>query len=99
MRKIISLTIFLFLLSMPAMADQITLKNGDRLTGKIVKSDGSKLVVKTELIGEVSVDLAAVNSITTDQPLYVTLADGRTVSGILSASEGKAELRAANSNA
>lgn len=99
MRKTISLTVFLILLSVPAMADQITLKNGDRLTGKIVKSDGSKLVVQSELIGEVSVDLSAVNNITSDQPLYVTLADGRTVSGVLTASENKAELRAANSNA
>ena len=97
--KSITLPILLFLLSGTAIADQITLKNGDRLSGKIVKSDGSKLVVQTELIGEVSVDLSAVNSITSDQPLYVTLADGRTVSGILTASENKAELRAANSNA
>ena len=86
-------------LSSPAIADQIVLKNGDRLTGKIVKSDGSKLVVQTELVGEVSVDLSAVNSITSDQPLYVTLADGRTVSGILTASENKAELLVANANA
>jgi putative salt-induced outer membrane protein YdiY len=97
MKKTISITIFLVLLSGTAIADQITLKNGDRLTGKIVKSDGSKLVIKTELIGEVSVALSDVNSITSDQPLHVTLADGRTVSGIITVSETKAELRAANS--
>ena len=99
MRKTIGVTIFLILLSGPALADQIILTNGDRLTGKIVKSDGSKLVVKTELIGEVSVDLSAVNSITSDQPLHVTLADGRTISGVMTASETKAELRKGNSNA
>jgi putative salt-induced outer membrane protein YdiY len=99
MKKAITLTIFLILLSSTAMADQIVLKNGDRLTGKIVKSDGGKLVVRTELIGEVSVDLSAVNTITSDQQLYITLADGRTVSGVMTVSETKAELRAANSNA
>lgn len=99
MKRAITLSIFLILLaSKLAIADQLVLKNGDRLTGKIVKSDGSKLVVQTELVGEVSVDLSAVNSITSDQPLYVTLADGRTVTGILTASENKAELRVANSN-
>lgn len=99
MRKTITLTIFLLLLSVQASADQITLKNGDRLTGKIIKSDGAKLVVKTELIGDVSVDLSAVTAITSDQPLYVTLADGRTVSGTMIVSENKVELRARNSNA
>lgn len=99
MRKIIGLTVFLILLSGQAIADQIVLKNGDRLTGKIIKSDGDKLVMKTDLIGDVTVDLASVRSITSDQPLYVTLADGRTVSGVMSVSEGKAELHTNNSNA
>lgn len=98
MKKAITVTILLILLPSPTIADQLILKNGDRLTGKIVKSDGSKLVVQTELVGEVSVDLSAVNSITSDQPLYVTLADGRTVSGMLTASENKAELRSSTAN-
>lgn len=80
------------------LSDQFTLKNGDRLTGKIVKSDGGKLVIKTELLGDLAVDLAAVTTITTDQQLYVTLADGRTLSGVFSASGDKAELRPANAS-
>jgi len=99
MKNIIGLTVFLFLLATPAIADQITLKNGDRLTGKILKSDGNKLVIKTELLGDVSVDMSAITSITSDEPLYVTLADGRTVSGVMSVADGKAELRVANSKA
>ena len=98
MRKIIGLTLFLLLLSGPAVADQIVLKNGDRLSGKIVKADGDKLVMKTELVGDVTVALASVRNITSDQPLYVTLADGRTVSGVMTVSEAKAELRSSNSN-
>ena len=34
--------------SCPVLADQIVLKNGDRFTGTIVKSDGKELVLKTE---------------------------------------------------
>ena len=98
MRKPLALTIFLFLFSGTAIADQIVLKNGDRLTGKIIKSDGAKLVLKSELIGDVSVDLSSVRSITSDEPLYVTLADGRTVSGVMTVTDGKAELRTGNSN-
>src|SRR5262249_4768784 len=98
MRNILALTIFLLLLSGTAIADQIVLKNGDRLTGKIIKADGAKLVLKSELIGDVSVDLSAVRSITSDEPVYVTLADGRTVSGVMTVSDGKAELRTGNAN-
>jgi hypothetical protein len=36
------------------LADQVTLKNGDRVTGQIVKKDGDKLTVKSGLMGEVS---------------------------------------------
>jgi len=36
------------------MADQVTLKNGDRLTGTIVKSDGKTVLIKTEFAGEVT---------------------------------------------
>jgi putative salt-induced outer membrane protein YdiY len=41
----------------------------------------------------VSVDLSSVSNIISDQPLYVTLADGRTVSGTFSSSGDKAEVR------
>jgi hypothetical protein len=54
------------------VADQITLKNGDRVTGKFVKTEGGKLVVATDLFGDVSVDLANVSNIATDQPLCCT---------------------------
>jgi len=99
MRKTVALTIFLLLLSGRALADQIVLKNGDRLTGKIVKADGAKLVLKSELIGDVTVELSSIRSITSDEPLYVTLADGRTVSGVMTVTDGTAEVRSANSKA
>jgi putative salt-induced outer membrane protein YdiY/small nuclear ribonucleoprotein (snRNP)-like protein len=99
MKRLLTCTVLLIALATQTSADQITLKNGDRVSGKIVKTDGSKLVVTTDLLGDVSVDLAAVSNITTAQPLYVTLEDGRTVSGLLTASADKAELKPANANA
>ena len=98
MRRLLTCTVLLLAFAVQTSADQITLRNGDRVTGKIVKTDGGKLVVTTDLLGDVSVDLAAVTNITTDQPIYVTLEDGRTVSGTLTASADKMELRAANAN-
>ena len=49
----------------PAMlfADQIVLKNGDRLTGVIETSDDKTLLIKTEFAGEVTVQWSAVQDI------------------------------------
>ena len=98
MKRTVVLLIILFALGGDALGDQITLKNGDRVTGKIVKSDGGKLMVKTDLLGDIAVDLAAITALTTDQTLYLTLSDGRTLSGALSASGDKAEVQPANAS-
>lgn len=76
-----------------ALADQIGLKNGDRLTGTIVKSDGKTLTIKSEFAGTVSVPLDAVTQITSDQPLYLTLKDSQTLVGTVGAAEGKLTVR------
>ena len=99
MKKTVRLIILILALGVTAQADQITLKNGDRLTGKILKSDGAKLVISTELLGDVAVELAVVTGITSDQSVFITLSDGRTLSGVLSVSGDKAELRRSNASA
>lgn len=67
-----------------ANGDQLTLKNGDRISGTVVKSDGKSLILKSDLMGEVKIALDDISTITADKPLYVTLADGRTVLGVVS---------------
>ena len=74
-------------------ADQITLKNGDRVTGAIVKKDGKTLTVKTESLGIVTVPWEQVVTIQSDAPLNVVLPDGKTVQATLQTSEGKVELK------
>lgn len=70
----------LLLLAIPALADQIVLKNGDRLTGSITKSDSKELVIKTDYAGDVTVKFDAIQSITSAGDLNVTLG-GKTVVG------------------
>jgi len=77
-------------------ADQITLKNGDHLSGTIVKSDGKTLVLHTEFAGDVTVQFAAITQITTDKPLHVALSNGQTVVGPITTSDGKLEVAAKN---
>ncbi|HET9405827.1 MAG TPA: DUF481 domain-containing protein [Candidatus Sulfotelmatobacter sp.] len=62
-------------------ADQITLKNGDHLTGKIVKSDGKTIVLHTDAAGDVTLQFSAIQQITTDQDLHVELKNGKTAVG------------------
>jgi putative salt-induced outer membrane protein YdiY len=62
-------------------ADQIVLKNGDRLTGTITKSDDKVLIIKTEFAGDVTVQWSAVQGITSTQPLHVAMSGGKTVVG------------------
>jgi len=55
MRKIVTVAgIFLFWGAAGAWADQVTLKNGDRLTGAIVKADGKTLLLKTDYAGDLT---------------------------------------------
>jgi putative salt-induced outer membrane protein YdiY len=79
-------------LASAALADQITLKNGDRLSGKIVKSDGKTLVLHTEFAGDVTLQFAAITQITTDEPLHVALSNGQTVVGPITTSDGRFEV-------
>jgi putative salt-induced outer membrane protein YdiY len=75
-----------------ASADQVTLKNGDRLTGTIVKSDSKTLFLKTDSAGDVTVKWDAVSAIVSSQPLSVQLKNGQVVSGNLTTDDGKFEV-------
>jgi putative salt-induced outer membrane protein len=72
-----------------ACADQITLTNGDRLTGTIIKSDGKTLLIKTELAGDVNVQWSAITSIVSSQNLHLGLKDGQTIVGTVTTNDGK----------
>jgi putative salt-induced outer membrane protein YdiY len=66
-----------------AFADQVTLKNGDRLTGTIVKFDEEKLLLKTDYAGDVNLQWAAVAGITSAEPLHIVLKSGRIIDGVV----------------
>lgn len=89
--RICAVVLFCFAAAV-AKADQITLKNGDRLSGTIVKTDGAAkaLLIKTDLEGTVTVKWDGITGLTSTAPLYLTLKDGQTIVGVVTASaEGK----------
>ena len=57
-------------------ADQVVLKNGDIITGTVIKKDGDKLTLKSEFLGEVTMPWSAVKSLKSDQELNVVLPSG-----------------------
>jgi hypothetical protein len=69
-------------------ADQLVLKNGDRISGTVVKSDGRVLLIKTDFEGDVTVQWSAIDSITSTQPLHIATADGKTIVGPLTTTNG-----------
>jgi hypothetical protein len=81
------------LLAQVLLADQVTLKNGDRITGEIVKKDGKILTVKTSSFGTVTVSWDEVADIQSDKPLNVVTPDGKAVQSTLRTSQGKIELK------
>jgi len=73
-------------------ADQVTLKNGDRLTGTVVKSDGKELVLHTDAAGDVTLKFDAIQEIKTDAELHVTVKGGKTAVGPVTTTDGKLEV-------
>jgi len=91
-RKSLLLLMAIFLLGPALFADQVSLKNGDRLTGTIVKSDAKTLVLKTEAAGDVTFQWSAIDAITSTQPLHVGLAGGQTVVGPVATKDGQIQV-------
>ena len=84
--------ISVFGFSLTSVADQVTLKNGDRLTGTVVKSDGKTLVLHTDAAGDVTLKLDAIQDIKTDAELHVTVKGGKTAVGPVTTTDDKLEI-------
>jgi putative salt-induced outer membrane protein YdiY len=82
--------LFWFLgLQLGAQADQVILKNGDRITGKIQKKDGASLAIKSDIFGLVTIPWEAVTQVTSEEPLTVVVPGGKSVVGKIATEENK----------
>lgn len=74
--------LFIFtLLTGFALADEVQLRNGDRLTGNVIRSDGKTLTIRTEYAGDISVSLSAVEKVSAEKLFYVELSNGSIIIG------------------
>lgn len=67
--------------SMALYGEQVTLKNGDRLSGSITNLNDKKLTIKTDYAGSVTLDWDSVTQINSTIPVVITRSDKQTVSG------------------
>lgn len=66
-----------------ALADEVWMKNGDRITGKVVGLDNNTLIFTTSYAGDVSINWEHVVNIQTDGPVKVLLSEETLVQGML----------------
>lgn len=60
----------------PLLADQVVLKNGDRVTGKIVSVVDGVMTVKSDQVGQVTIAMKDVATFKSESPLEIHLKDG-----------------------
>jgi putative salt-induced outer membrane protein YdiY len=72
----ITLLVFIVLFARPGYGDELFFKNGDRLTGKIDHLAEGKLVFKSDVADEITVDISSIRTFSSDSPVKVCLKDG-----------------------
>lgn len=79
--KLIGFGALLSILSISAIADTVITEDGATLTGEITLINAGKIHLETTYAGTLEIDQSKVASFSTDQPVYVRLASGSTMSG------------------
>jgi putative salt-induced outer membrane protein len=81
------------------LADQIILVNGDQISGKIGKADGKSLTINSEFAGVITVQWGAIEQISSERPLHLTLKDDQIIVGAVSTTAGKIEVQTCEAGA
>ena len=87
--------LLVFLTNGVAAADEVWLKNGDHLTGKVLSLEGGTLVFKTAYAGDLSIQWEEVANLKTDEPVKVVLGDETMAQGpVTPGDSGKVKVKA-----
>jgi putative salt-induced outer membrane protein YdiY len=73
--RIVIVVVSLVLCAQICRGDEILLKNGDRISGKIQHLVEGKLTIEAEVAGTVKVDLSNIQTLSSDEPIEVNLKD------------------------
>ncbi len=88
-RAVVALGILLLFLApcLAAQADEVTMANGDVITGTILTLKEGKLTIKTPYNAALEIDWSAVKTLRSDAPVEVVLSDGTRLKGNLQVNE------------
>ena len=89
--KCIKSFLFCLLISLllpAAWADQVLLKNGDHVTGSVIKKDDKNLTIKADQLGVIAIPWDQVDKITIEKPIHIVLKDGKALQGTLTGTAG-----------
>ncbi|MES2553571.1 MAG: DUF481 domain-containing protein [Pseudomonadota bacterium] len=64
-----------------AVADVIHLKNGDVISGTIVKKETTTIVFRTSYAGDLNIQWSEVESLQSEKPVHIVLSDGSNMRG------------------
>ena len=82
-----------FLIPENSLADEVRLKNGDKITGQVVRMEADQLILKTTYAGEITITWQEVAVVRTDASVKVVLKDETALEGTTVAIEdGKMKL-------
>jgi len=76
-----------YILDTGAVADEIWLKNGDRLTGKIVRLEANSLIFNTGYAGEITVKWQEIKNLKTDTPVKLMFGGETAIEGVITPGE------------
>lgn len=88
---------FLLVSACAAFGDQVVLKNGDRITGELVRLEDGTLLMKTEALGDVKLKWNAVAEVTSEAPLHVIAGTDQLAATTIRRDEGSFRLINTNS--
>jgi putative salt-induced outer membrane protein YdiY len=94
-RAIVVASILCLCLTSLTLADEIQFINGDRLTGKIKSAADGKMVISTDVAGDVTVDMSKVKTFTTTEPLEIHIGEKNVIKTTVGAGQQPGTVQAA----
>jgi len=88
--KIMFLLVVMTIFSQTGLGDEVKFLNGNVITGKVVSLTDGKLTFNSDIAGKITIDLAIIQTISTEELVVVNLKDGTALNQkLISAQSGR----------